>query len=121
MGDATGDSVAVSGNASGAGGDVVIDLGEDGGTIAIGDHSASGGTAVGSGNDLLFGDNIDQNTRSVPGVGGIDSIDGEPGTTSSGAAPTPISSTATPVGTTATASRGPTWRSTARSDRPGIR
>ncbi|MFE2485649.1 calcium-binding protein [Streptomyces mirabilis] len=79
MGDATGDSVAVSGNASGAGGDDVIDLGEDGGTIAIGDHSASGGTAVGSGNDLLFGDNIDQNTRSVPGVGGIDSIDGGAG------------------------------------------
>ncbi|MFF4135483.1 hypothetical protein ACFY1B_28880 [Streptomyces mirabilis] len=31
------------------------------------------------GNDLLFGDNIDQNTRSVPGVGGGDSIDGGAG------------------------------------------
>ncbi|MFE1986692.1 hypothetical protein [Streptomyces mirabilis] len=31
------------------------------------------------GNDLLFGDNIDQNTRSVPGVGAIDSIDGGAG------------------------------------------
>ncbi|XDO63793.1 hypothetical protein HEP84_55355 [Streptomyces sp. RLB1-33] len=33
----------------------VIDLGEDGGTIATGDHSASGGTAVGSGNDRIAG------------------------------------------------------------------
>lgn len=31
------------------------------------------------GNDLLFGDNIDQNSRSVPGVGGIDAIDGGAG------------------------------------------
>ncbi|XDO63792.1 hypothetical protein HEP84_55350 [Streptomyces sp. RLB1-33] len=71
------------------------------------------------GNDLLFGENIDQSTQSVPGVGGVDSFDGGAGDDILRGDPTPISSTATPARTTAPARKRPTSRSAARSDRPG--
>ncbi|MFC9632740.1 hypothetical protein ACFTY8_26615 [Streptomyces mirabilis] len=70
------------------------------------------------GNDLLFGDNIDQNTRSVPGVGGID---GGAGDDILRGGPNADFLNGNTGRDDCDGEQGPTWRSTARSDRPGIR
>lgn len=90
-----GDSSA-SGNVTGSGGDDVVDLGQDGGDAAIGDHNINrptGGTATGagsdrvtggSGNDILVGDSsvvdaLRTSARSdvVNGRGGDDTLFGD--------------------------------------------